>query len=752
MQIAAGASPRNAQENDPYHYPASTLATPRIASKSPQVPPRYASPHVFQSGPESRSGIPRPQAPNGKIQRTNPMARNAAEDMLSPSEDEGIRAQAGRSPRRPADKSHHIDRSGTSRIDMRLNSFYTSQDQSHGQSRERNIGLGLDMPSQRQEYDQDWETSEDDDSVDEGRGRSWADRFTSQAGIRKSDFARQERSGERKRRDVLAGIVDGLDTQFAWYPPSNDKSRLSQGESEANTSGVGLAIGDSSDLRRSTTSARSRQSSAHRVQEIPLYDDYRSEGDVQDKKSRRSRDRDRRTEDESRTNKSARRSMSQPPAIRQTREENGNTRTPRTDARPTDGDYDNRAQSGRKGKGCNEVSVDPYRRDEHHTAYLQPFGRVQEDPTKRQKATVHDAVRREREGFGIPTSLSFLGNDEPEEPRQLQRHAQTTGLSHAESDLSTLTGTTWEEPANGTGGLSKGAQALFNNLSGESVSGDPTRSRKHRRRGMTMDEVNRPAAGHAQHLDARRAHPRHSRSFSEVSSAPSIYDEQQPTPPMHDSPPSEPEDSEVGGWRSTMNPNVYDALLRQYGRLEMRRQNAIFEFFAAEDIFTSQLRMILRLFIRPLRHKDSKQWIPGVPAAATRLFDWFDDIINLHLGIAISIKTARRTWREDGIILKMTEIFLGFTPRLEIYQPYLVRVRAVVDIISQCTTDTRSEFGQFIKIKEQDGECGGWTLPQLLHEPVEHLATYPEVFLVSTLLFGCHDTVITHTLSRESYS
>ena len=86
----------------------------------------------------------------------------------------------------------------------------------------------------------------------------------------------------------------------------------------------------------------------------------------------------------------------------------------------------------------------------------------------------------------------------------------------------------------------------------------------------------------------------------------------------------------------------------------------------------------------------------------------------------------------------MTEIFLGFTPRLEIYQPYLVRVRAVVDIISQCTTNTRSEFGQFVKIKEQDGECGGWTLPQLLHEPVEHLATYPEVFLVSTLHLRRH--------------
>ena len=98
---------------------------------------------------------------------------------------------------------------------MRLTSFYASQDPSHGQNRDRNVGLGLDMPSHRQEYDQDWETSEDDDSVDEGRGRGWADRFTSQAGTRKSDLVRRERSGERRQRDALAGIVDGLDTQFA---------------------------------------------------------------------------------------------------------------------------------------------------------------------------------------------------------------------------------------------------------------------------------------------------------------------------------------------------------------------------------------------------------------------------------------------------------------------------------------------------------------------------------------------------------
>ncbi|PBK83232.1 hypothetical protein ARMGADRAFT_945292 [Armillaria gallica] len=50
--------------------------------------------------------------------------------------------------------------------------------------------------------------------------------------------------------------------------------------------------------------------------------------------------------------------------------------------------------------------------------------------------------------------------------------------------------------------------------------------------------------------------------------------------------------------------------------------------------FIHLLTCIVRLFMLPLCVQDSKtwiSWISSVPSGITRLFDWLEDILNLHM-------------------------------------------------------------------------------------------------------------------------
>ncbi|KAF8834263.1 hypothetical protein BDN67DRAFT_1072748 [Paxillus ammoniavirescens] len=76
----------------------------------------------------------------------------------------------------------------------------------------------------------------------------------------------------------------------------------------------------------------------------------------------------------------------------------------------------------------------------------------------------------------------------------------------------------------------------------------------------------------------------------------------------------------------------------------------------------------------------------------------------------------------------ISEVFRAFIPRLETYQPYLVKLEFVATLIDSLVHDGKSDFGDFINLQEASERCRGWSLEKYLIEPVNRLAQYPELF------------------------
>jgi hypothetical protein len=134
--------------------------------------------------------------------------------------------------------------------------------------------------------------------------------------------------------------------------------------------------------------------------------------------------------------------------------------------------------------------------------------------------------------------------------------------------------------------------------------------------------------------------------------------------------------------------------------------------------------------------QDTACWIEGVPGNVTRLFDWLEDIMNLHVEICSAMRVMLD--RQRPVVERAADVIRAFVARLEVYQPYVVRVD---DVLGQIVADgrvgehveQRSDFGEFVRIQEQDEDCEGWTLEMLLLEPLNRLATYSAMFKVRFL-------------------
>lgn len=154
------------------------------------------------------------------------------------------------------------------------------------------------------------------------------------------------------------------------------------------------------------------------------------------------------------------------------------------------------------------------------------------------------------------------------------------------------------------------------------------------------------------------------------------------------------------------------------------------ELRTTEETFVDRLQTCVRVFILPLRVQSSREWIAGVPANVSRLLDWFEDIVNLHLLILQALNTHHdRAW-------DLTESLRTFVPRLEIYQPYLVRLADVTEEIVVSMADESSNFGEFVNIQERTRECRGWSFEEFLMEPVHRLAAYQDLFTVCVAIFS----------------
>lgn len=156
---------------------------------------------------------------------------------------------------------------------------------------------------------------------------------------------------------------------------------------------------------------------------------------------------------------------------------------------------------------------------------------------------------------------------------------------------------------------------------------------------------------------------------------------------------------------------------------DLLRQEIFQDFYETERVFLRRMHTVMRLFVLPLRAQNSKIWITGVPPEVTHLFDWLEDILNLHSQILAALHSQSHSC---AVLLK------ALAPRLEVYQPYLVRLEEVAALIERLVGDEGSEFGEFVELQQLRQEEGeGWSLERYLIEPVDRLAQYPNFFRVS---------------------
>lgn len=161
------------------------------------------------------------------------------------------------------------------------------------------------------------------------------------------------------------------------------------------------------------------------------------------------------------------------------------------------------------------------------------------------------------------------------------------------------------------------------------------------------------------------------------------------------------------------------------------REGVIQEIFESEEELLRLFHICMQVFILPLRAQNSRSWIAGVPPNVAKLLDWFDDIVNLHEQVYASLCLARDTM--SPATDRVSESLRCFVLKVEVYQPYLVRLSDVSQEIMSLTRNPKDDLGQFINIQQRSAECEGWTFDRLLMLPVNRLAAYQDLFAVGFL-------------------
>ncbi|KAI1789134.1 Dbl homology domain-containing protein, partial [Ganoderma leucocontextum] len=185
-------------------------------------------------------------------------------------------------------------------------------------------------------------------------------------------------------------------------------------------------------------------------------------------------------------------------------------------------------------------------------------------------------------------------------------------------------------------------------------------------------------------------------------------------------------------WRSTLAPGVFNSLSIQFGAMEMERQEVIHELVTFDREFVKSSRHIIRAYFLPLRTRDSRAWLPGIPPDMARLFDWLEDIVNLHAAISRALAPLVVVWKEGMVVERVAGTLRGFVPQLEIYMPYLVKLESAKAALKWYVERDEGVFGEYLRMKageapEADGEGA---LERLVREPSSRLDKYVELFQV----------------------
>lgn len=205
-------------------------------------------------------------------------------------------------------------------------------------------------------------------------------------------------------------------------------------------------------------------------------------------------------------------------------------------------------------------------------------------------------------------------------------------------------------------------------------------------------------------------------------------------------------------WRSTLSPETFQRLALEYGTVEMKRQEVIYELCETERAFVAGLRDIIGLLAAPLRTPDGA-WLDMVPPPVSRLFCFLDDIASQHAEVSAALDDACAA--QAPVVLCIADAFEPFVDRLAVHQPYLVRLETVSALIddlvagrvphpSSSSSSSRGamqhldaqererergrdlgRFAEFLWMQSRRPECGGLSLASHLLKPVQRLMKYP---------------------------
>ncbi|PIL34361.1 hypothetical protein GSI_03136 [Ganoderma sinense ZZ0214-1] len=391
-------------------------------------------------------------------------------------------------------------------------------------------------------------------------------------------------------------------------------------------------------------------------------------------------------------------------------------------------------------------------------------------PSSSEASSVDANLRDERQAFGIPDSLSFCGSnpspDEDESIRPPWSRMNSTASSSSKggrhrADSNTSDAGWRHHHQKFSKELSRGASALFETLTSKVKSNgrqarappDPQDSRREPDRTPVVEpkpwsprnptsRSPRPNSGSEVPPDSVRSPSQRcldSATEPSCSSLGSVYEDLPSLPmppypvvrghapatlPLQVAPPDR-----IGSWRSTLAPGVFNSLNIQYGAMEMERQEAIHELVSFDREFVKSSRHIIRSYFLPLRTRDSRAWLPGIPPDMARLFDWLEDIVNLHAAISRAVAPLVVVWKEGMIVECVAGTLRGFVPQLEIYMPYLVKFEGANATLRWYIEKDEGEFGQYLRMKvgEVPGTDGEGALERLVGEPSSRLRKYVEL-------------------------
>jgi hypothetical protein len=184
-------------------------------------------------------------------------------------------------------------------------------------------------------------------------------------------------------------------------------------------------------------------------------------------------------------------------------------------------------------------------------------------------------------------------------------------------------------------------------------------------------------------------------------------------------------------WRASIEEAEFERLEKVYDPMEMRRQELVWEFHHNERLFVESMRTLIHLFVQPLRAQDKRTWIAGLSPEVMKLFDWLDDISNLHEQLLDALEIMRKD--HEHIIILFSETVQPFIPLMELYQPYIVHMDETIKQIVAMTLDPASDFGEFVRMQSALLRCGE-SLEEMMKHPLSHLQEYVPFFQVSKIV------------------